>query len=69
MNPFCIITITISLKSSDFFKTFKTVTNQKNKNFFYIIVASKADNNDIQNKLHVFSHVFPMMMMMVLLRY
>ncbi len=48
MNPFCIITITISLKSSDFFKTFKTVTNQKNKNFFYIIVASKADNYDIQ---------------------
>ena len=48
MNYFCIITITISLKSSDFFKTLKTVINQKNKNFFYIIVASKAGNYDAQ---------------------
>ena len=44
MNTFCIITITISLKSSDFYKTLETITNQKNKNFFYIIVASKVDN-------------------------
>ncbi len=48
-KKFCIITICLSLSSEEFNETFKSICNQHFINFIYIVVASKANKQEIKN--------------------